>query len=393
MDTVGSDSNFNVALGICGQHSQLPIKYGEAVETLTIEGYEVMCGFFPARFPDFDPNGEHRRSVLLMTNAFSCNYRDKSLILRMANMPLGGSFYPIGSEFCATVMEAGNDVRHFSIGDRVMIDAHYASEKRPWGLPTNHASRLYQVIPSSKLIKVPDGMTDEEAASFSIGGQTSFSMVRRSGVTKQTRVLVTAGSSNTALFLIAAARCAEADVSVTTTSPSKVEKLIELGADHVYVVDPQQGGIKSNDDILEFCRESGGFEVVLDPFADLYLAQTIHAMAVGGRYISCGVEMQFPPAGRDILASINQPLLGSNDFFAIMTRNLNIMGNCIGFTEDLEAALDAWNSNKLAVAIDSVLSSRGLTENGELANQKAAQFLSRTYLERDRIGKVVYRYT
>jgi NADPH:quinone reductase-like Zn-dependent oxidoreductase len=384
--------NYNLALGICGRDSKLTTKYGDAVESLTIEGYKVMCGFFPAKFPNFDSTGKHSRSVLLRNRAFSCNYRDKAIILRMANMPLNKSFYPIGSEFCATVMEVGKDVRDLNVGDRVMINSYYASGERPWGIPTNHASRLVQIIPSSKLMKVPDAMTDEEAASFSIGGQTSFSMVRRTEITRGTKVLVTGGSSNTSLFLMASARRAGGDVYATTTSSHKIDALIKAGSNRVYVVDPEHGGIQYNEEIIDFCRDSGGFDVVLDPFADLYLAQAVHVMAVWGRYISCGVERQFPPAGSGLSLSSDQPLLDADGFFAVMTKNLNIIGNCIGSTEDLENALDAWSNGELPVAIDSVFSSEDAAGNGELICRGAAEFLSRTYLDSDRIGKVVYRY-
>ena len=44
------------------------------------------------------------------------------------------------------------------------------------------------------------------------------------------------------------------------------------------------------------------------------------------------------------------------------------------------------------MAIDSVFSSEDAAGNGELICRGAAEFLSRTYLDSDRIGKVVYRY-
>ena len=384
-----TQADVNTALGICGKGSSLPSKYGSAVERLVIEGYEVSCGFFPARYPSFDPGGNERHSVLLATTAFSCNYRDKALILRMANMPLESSFYPIGSELSGTVVEVGTAVDNLKVGDRVMIDGYYASGEQPWGIPTNHASRRFQVIRGSKLKRVPETMTDLEAASFSIGGQTSFSMVRRAGVVDGTQVLVTGGSSNTSLFLMMAARYAGGRVSVTTTTAGKADMLLSLGADRVFVVDPQGDGLHKDEVIREYVKDTGGFDVVLDPFADLYLAQSIHVMAVGGRYISCGVERQFPPADREVTMPSERPLLDEMGFLTVMTRNLQIIGNCIGTTEDLDNALAAWENGQLPVSIDSVF---GPGNTNAASPGGAADFLSRTYLERDRIGKVVYRY-
>jgi NADPH:quinone reductase-like Zn-dependent oxidoreductase len=375
------------ALGICSKGCEADGSDEPLVESLTIEGYEVYCGFFRARTPVFDSAGAHRDSVLVETSAFSCNYRDKALILRMANMPLKGSFYPIGSEMCGRVARVGASVTGLAVGDMVIVDGYWASGPKPWGLPTNHASRTLQVLPSSKLMRVPAAMSEVEAASFSIGGQTSFAMVRRAGVTEGSRVLVTGGTSNTSLFLFHAARLAGGEVSVTTTSAGKVGQLHALGASNVFVIDPEGGPLAADEAMAGYVKDSGGFDVVLDPFADFYLRRAVSAMAVGGLYVSCGVERQFPPAGTPVSIDDDRALFGAGEFLTMMTRNLNIMGNCLGTTDDLSRAVAAWEQGTLPIAIDSVIESKP----GE-PMRGAGAFLSRTYLDHSRFGKVVYRY-
>jgi NADPH:quinone reductase-like Zn-dependent oxidoreductase len=65
----------------------------------------------------------------------------------------------------------------------------------------------------------------------------------------------------------------------------------------------------------------------------------------------------------------------------VMMRNLSIVGNCIGLASDLEHALRDYEAGRLACAVDSVF---GGTDT--------EPFLERTYNDRSRFGKVVFRY-
>jgi NADPH:quinone reductase-like Zn-dependent oxidoreductase len=197
-----------IALAVAGRGSAVRSVDGGPFDELEVEGYPVRCGFVAVSEPVFEPDGRHRSHVLVEVRAFSCNYRDKALMLRMSVIGAEHGFYVIGSELAGCVAAVGVDVRDLAPGDRVMVDGSFGGDARPWGLPTNHASRYRQVLPASKLMRVPEAMSDEEAAAFSIGGQTSCSMVRRAGVRPGDEVLVTAGTSNTSLFLVQAAAAA-----------------------------------------------------------------------------------------------------------------------------------------------------------------------------------------
>lgn len=123
--------------------------------------------------------------VLVKVDAFSCSYRDKSLILMFNETCKKESnnerlFYaPFGSEFVGTILKVGKKVSAFKVGDRVIPDGAYPIkiDGNMGALPTNHASQRFQVFHWSYLIKVPDEMPDEKAASFTIAAQTVFSMI------------------------------------------------------------------------------------------------------------------------------------------------------------------------------------------------------------------------
>jgi hypothetical protein len=64
-----------------------------------------------------------------------------------------------------------------------------------------------------------------------------------------------------------------------------------------------------------------------------------------------------------------------------MLKNLQITGNCIGVTSDLQKAIEDFEGGALDVIVDSVFS-----------GSQVSEFLDRTYNSKDRFGKVVYQY-
>ncbi|PKO22652.1 MAG: hypothetical protein CVU38_08320 [Chloroflexi bacterium HGW-Chloroflexi-1] len=60
---------------------------------------------------------------------------------------------------------------------------------------------------------------------------------------------------------------------------------------------------------------------------------------------------------------------------------VQIIGNCIGLTDDLRDALNDYASGALSVVIDSVFT-----------GNQVGDFLDRMYNAKDRLGKVVYCY-
>jgi len=62
-------------------------------------------------------------------------------------------------------------------------------------------------------------------------------------------------------------------------------------------------------------------------------------------------------------------------------KNLSLVGNCIGLTRDLQAALDDFERGRIGVTLDSVWT-----------GSQVKEFLDRTFNDPQRFGKTVYRY-
>lgn len=369
----------NVA--VCGSRVRELLPGNRSVASLNVEGHDLTVALIETRDPSFDPRADATRShVLIRVRGFSCNFRDLNLIISASKKAGDNAFYPFGSDAVGEVLEVGADVTALRPGDRVISDNNYTGGARPGeGVLTNHASKEYQIVPADRLVKIPDEMPDEVAAGFSIGAQTNYSMLRRLDLKPGMKVLVTAAKSNTSLFAINALRRRGVEVYATSTSPRFERELRELGVRELIVAAAGEEFIR-NEQMLGVLSRVGPFERVIDPFYDLHLQRVVDLMAPEGRYVTCGLYEQFTrgdgveqsPRPRPDLLRIMLPVL---------VRNLQLIGNCIGLTEDLTEALEDYRRGELNVCVDSVFK-----------GEAVGDFLERTYNAKDRFGKVVYLY-
>lgn len=313
--------------------------------------------------------------VLIRVEAFSCNYRDKSLILMFNEICKNKSgngrlFYtPFGSEFVATVLQVGRKVQTLKVGDRVIPDGAYPIkvDGRMGALPTNCASQRFQVFHWSYLVKVPDEMPNEKAASFTIAGQTVFSMIRKLQLRSGERVLVTAATSNTSLAAISALKGLGVDVYACSTSMFKKEIFMSMGVKSLL----SSESLKDNPDCLPH------FDAVIDPFLDIYFCDVIKRLNIGGRYITCGNYNQNSFFEKSNI--VNQDVNSILNYCII--NNISIIGNCLGTREDLENAIISYQKGQFDILIDSVYTDADINS-----------FLSKTFHLAPRFGKVVFKY-
>lgn len=370
-------------IAICGRSFQSVSRSPAAIESFEMEGVSVLCGLVETPDVLFDRAApENRDKVWVKIIAFSCNYRDKSLILQVATQGPSHSFYVIGSEFVGEVVDLGPDVTAFQIGDRVIGNGSYPKadvEGVPGGLPTNHGSKEYQAFHWAKLIRIPPEMPDEVAAAFPIGAQTTYSMIRKLNLQAGENVLLTAAKSNTSLFAINALKKHPVNVYATTTSMRFESELKKMGVQHLIQIDPKGSSFVEDETIKDLVLEIGGFDAVIDPFFDLHLGKAVEVMASGGRYVTCGRHDQYSQfIGKDL----GHPGWNMGRVMTmLMMNNLQIIGNCIGQTKDLRRAIEDYAAGDLDVVIDSVFS-----------GQQVTAFLDRTYNDKGRFGKVIYKY-
>lgn len=355
----------------------------EEIGSAKIEKQVVHCGIVTINEPRFDSQDPRNADfVLVEVDAFSCNYRDKALIVRAAEKmekseeALPFSFF--GSDFVGRIRAIGSNVQGLSVGMRVIPDCAYPyapSDGVAPGVVTNEASKGWLRLHKAKLIPIPDHMSDAIAASYTIGSQTSYSMVRRTQVIEGDEALILSARSNTSMFIMKALIAHKVKVTaLTTTEWTEEEKSCFKGVSFIQI---PRGGTDWYKYALPGLRERF-FDALYDPFYDLHLPAALNYLKPNGRYITCGFKNQ-----HESFAEVGDNV--SNDRFDslllnAMINDISVMGNCIGTHEDLIESVKRFDSNNW-LPIDSVLSIRD-----------GAQFLSRTYSDRHRFGKIVLRY-
>lgn len=371
------------SIAICGSKVQNLLPRNRSISTVEIKGIPVICGLITTEGPLFDPEADDNKfKVLVRIKAFSCNYRDLSLIFAAMTKGAENSFFPAGSDFVGEVLEVGSEVTSVKAGDRVIADNSYymsASSKVSDGVLTNTASKEYQIFPASKLLKIPDSMPDEIAGAFSIGAQTAYSMVRKLELAEGTNVLVTSARSNTSLFAINALAKYKVNIYATTTAIEFDETLREAGVKEVIAVDQSSETYAGNEHLMAVAVKVGGFDSVIDPFFDLHIGKIIDFIAPDGKYITCGLNDQYQ--GLVGQQAPNHCVDMRKVLLTVLTKNLRIIGSCLGMSDDLKEAVSDYSSGLYRVVLDRIYS-----------GDEVGPFFYRTFSEKRRFGKVVYKY-
>jgi NADPH:quinone reductase-like Zn-dependent oxidoreductase len=351
------------------------IQLSEAVAEQVVAGRALRFGL--ARVPDvaFDANADYNREhVLLRVRAFSLNYRDA--VLAIGEYPPGthDRTRGFGSDFVGDVVATGSRVRELRVGDRVIPSTQWPprpGDPSGAGVVTNHASRELQRVSAGRLVRVPAAMDDVVAACFPIGAQTAYGMLRRAQVTAGSTILVTAATSATSLFAIAAAGGRGARVYALSGGDRGRDVLARLGV--VRCFDARDG--EQLRDLSALARELKGFDAVVDPFCDTYLLSAVKLLGFGGHYVTCRLSGL---AGEDVRGRDVPSDRWLSMMMSAVSKNVTLHGQCLGERADLESALRDWEAGRLDVVVDS------WHATGDVAG-----FVHRAF-GADRVGKVAY---
>jgi NADPH2:quinone reductase len=153
-----------------------------------------------------------------------------------------------GSEAAGTVEEVGPGVTGFNTGDAVASTAVLGSYAE------------YALVPAAQLVKVPEGLTPEQAAASLLQGMTAHYLVYSTFALKAGDIaLVHAGAGGVGLLLTQMASRIGARVITTVSSAEKAELSREAGANEVILYSEQ-------DFVSEVKRMTGGrgVDVVYD---------------------------------------------------------------------------------------------------------------------------------
>lgn len=208
--------------------------------------------------------------------------------------PPGASDIP-GLELAGEIVQLGDHVESFSLGDKVVA------------LVTGGGYAEYCVAPAAQCLAVPQGLSMAEAAGLPETFFTVWSNVfDRAGLRAKERLLVHGGTSGIGTTAIQLAKAFGAEVFTTAGSEEKCQACRDLGAD--LAINYRE------DDFEAIIKERGGVDVVLD--------------MVGGSYVPKNISL-LKPDGRLVFIAFLGGAKAEVDFSKVMLKRLVVTGSTL----------------------------------------------------------------
>ncbi len=254
--------------------------------------------------------------VVVRVAATAINYHD---IFTRRGMP--GIRIPlpivVGSDIAGTVETVGRDVTHWTRGDRVVIDPVYRTGERfgMIGEVADGGRAELVCVPEAQLIRVPDAVTLEQAASLPLAYATAHRMlVTRGRVRAGERVLILGASGGVGVACVQLAKLLGAEVVACASSASKIARLETIGADHcINYVD-----IRFLDGVRELYGKpritgEGGVDVAVNFTGGDTWTDTQKCVRLNGRILTCGATAGFDlKTDARYLWTFEHEMIGSN---------------------------------------------------------------------------------
>jgi NADPH:quinone reductase-like Zn-dependent oxidoreductase len=213
--------------------------------------------------------------VLVKVHAVSLNGSDwEALRGKPMYARIVGPFRPrhriLGSDIAGEVVAVGETATLFRPGDKVFADI----------LSHMGGFAEYVCVPESTLVRLPEGMTYEEAAALPQAGVIALQGIRvRGQVRRGSKVLINGAGGGSGMYAIQLAKLLDAEVTGVDNG-EKLEFMRSLGADHV--VDYTRDDVTQNGHLYDLILDLAGRRSAFKYKASL---------VPGGRYLYVGGSM------------------------------------------------------------------------------------------------------
>ncbi|GIX40345.1 MAG: NADPH:quinone oxidoreductase [Leptospiraceae bacterium] len=281
--------------------------------------------------------------ILLEMKAASLNFRDLLMIKGNYNPKLRMPIVPC-SDGVGIVIKKGKKVHHLQEGDRVIpIFAQGWYDGPPFrsmfrktlGGPLDGTLQKYMIVPANDVVKSPEHLTDEEAATLPCAGLTAWSALVELGRVKPAEKVLALGTGGVSIFALQFAKMMGAETIITSSSEEKLNRAKQLGADY---------GInyKTNPDwekeVLKISQMMG-VDHIIEVGGVGTLEKSIKSVKPGGNIYLIGV-----------LAGKQAPV----DLTPVLMQNIKIQGVVVGHKRALEEMIRAISYFKLKPVVDKV---------------------------------------
>lgn len=209
----------------------------------------------------------------------------------------------LGAVFAGVVSALGDGVTDFSIGDRV------AGVNGPEG----GAHAEFVVAKAASCVRIPIGVSAQEAAATLFGGTTATYFLERGRIRPGARVLVNGGSGEVGAMALQIARLRGATVT-GVASGRNAPLMLELGADEVidYTREPLESHQQRYDLVLDTVGNlspSDGDRLLTDDGRLVLLRAGLNQMITSGRRVVTGSSLGRADGAAQLLDSVRDKTL------------------------------------------------------------------------------------
>ena len=258
-----------------------------------------------------------------------------------------------GSDVAGVVDQVGPGVQGWRPGDAVVIDPAMnpvedefiergertlSPDFHIFGEHTNGGLAEYAVAAARNLVRKPEALSWEQAASLPLVAQTAWhALIVRGRLRPGETCLILGGAGGVASLGVQIAKLAGATVLATASSEKKAQAVKALGADHVIATGERVEPISRQ---VRKLTDKRGVDLVLENVGAATWLESLKSCTKGGRIVTYGATTGATPQTQLQIIFWNQ---------------LEILGSTMGRRADLETALRLAAEGKLRPVIDRVV--------------------------------------
>jgi NADPH:quinone reductase-like Zn-dependent oxidoreductase len=297
--------------------------------------------------PKLKPN-----EVMLKVEAAAYNYNDLWAIWGdPVKVPLP---HVSGSDVAGTVVEVGEDISKFKVGERVVSHSNLScrvceactsgrefdcNDRTIWGFQTGPlwgGFAQYTHLPEVNVAKIPENVSYEDASAISMVGMTAWHMlVGRAEIEPGQTVLIMGGTSGVGMAGIQIAKLYNCTVIATAGNKEKMDKCLEIGADDV--VNHREADWYKK--VREITKKQG-VDVVFEHIGKATFPQEVGLLKSGGTLVATGAT-----TGYD----------STIDLRYLFFKGTNLLGSTQGTKADLEEVIRWTSKGKIKPLVHGVI--------------------------------------
>jgi NADPH:quinone reductase-like Zn-dependent oxidoreductase len=279
--------------------------------------------------------------AVIRVRASSFNYHDIFTVIGMPGIKVPLPVI-IGLDMAGEIAEVGHGVDGWKEGERVLVNP-LNRRKGLMGEMLNGGMAEYCLVSADQLIRMPAGVSFEDAASLPVAYGTAHRMlVTHKTVSKGERMLILGASGGVGTGCVVLGKMLGAEVIACAGGEEKMQRLRELGADHVINYKETDFSKWAIEKYGKPQRRSydGGVDIVVNFTGGDTWLPSLKCLKRGGKLLVCGAT-----AGHD----------PKEDLRYVWSFELNIMGSNSFYDDNLAALMDLIEGGRIKPVIDKVL--------------------------------------